>query len=289
MSIRRANKPDSGQAAAPRGGKPGPGAPAGRSGGHALPVLARLDQVPWWLLAAGLTGLILLWQITSRSDYRSIFLMALQGLGITLRVSLAAYVCATLLGLGIGLLRVSHRRVLREIGTFWVEIVRGVPMLVILYYITFVGAPSLAGALGLDIRLLGFEFRAALALTVGYSAFIAEIFRAGIESIHRGQLEAAMALGLSRGQAMRHVILPQAIRTVLPPLGNEFVAMIKDSALVSVLGVQDITQLGKVYAASSFTFFETYNVVAYLYLVLTVSLSLLVRALENRLNRHKRH
>ena len=126
-------------------------------------------------------------------------------------------------------------------------------------------------------------WRAIVALTVSYSAYLAEIFRAGIEAVPKGQVEAAASLGLTRWQVFRLVVLPQAIRTVLPPLGNDFVAMIKDSALVSALGVQDITQLGKVYSASTFLFFETYNVVAFLYLVMTLSLSLLVRGLEARL------
>jgi len=117
---------------------------------------------------------------------------------------------------------------------------------------------------------------------VGYSAFISEIFRAGIESIERGQVEAARSLGMSYWKAMRYVILPQAVRRVLPPLGNDFIAMLKDSSLVSVLGVQDITLLGKVYSASTFRFFETYNVVAYLYLAMTIALSLFVRYLEKR-------
>jgi polar amino acid transport system permease protein len=95
-------------------------------------------------------------------------------------------------------------------------------------------------------------------------------------------MEAARSLGLSRWQAMRKVVLPQALRNVLPPLANDFVAMLKDSALVSALGVQDITQLGKVYSASTFMFFETYNVVAFLYLVMTIGLSLCIRGLERR-------
>ena len=95
-------------------------------------------------------------------------------------------------------------------------------------------------------------------------------------------MEAALSLGMSRAQAMRHVILPQAVRRVLPPLGNDFIAMLKDSALVSVLGVQDITQLGRLYATSTFHFFETYNVVAFLYLVMTIGLSLVVRYWESR-------
>jgi len=127
-----------------------------------------------------------------------------------------------------------------------------------------------------------------VALTVCYSAFIAEIFRAGIEAVDRGQIEAAKALGLSRWNTFRHIVAPQALRTILPPLGNDFISMIKDSALVSALGVQDITQLGKVYSSGSFKFFETYNVVAFLYLTMTISLSLLVRLLEKRLKQSER-
>lgn len=170
-------------------------------------------------------------------------------------------------------------------------------MLVILYYIAFIGAPGLVEAVNfilsplvragilapLSIRSIDFSWRAIIALTLGYGAFISEIFRAGIESIQAGQWEAAFALGLRRGQVLRLIVLPQALRNVLPPLGNEFVAMIKDSALVSALGVQDMTQMGKVYSASTFKFFETYNVVAFLYLFLTITLSMLVRLLEKRL------
>ncbi len=133
------------------------------------------------------------------------------------------------------------------------------------------------------MRDLDFTARAIIALTIGYSAFIAEIFRAGIQSIGRGQMEAARSLGMTYPQAMRTVILPQAVRNVLPPLGNDLIAMLKDSSLVSVLGVQDITQLGKVYAASTFRFFETYNVVAFLYLVMTIGLALLLRWVERLL------
>jgi polar amino acid transport system permease protein len=140
----------------------------------------------------------------------------------------------------------------------------------------------------LTIRELDFTWRAVFALTVCYSAFIAEIFRAGIESVDRGQIEAARALGLRPRYIFRFIVAPQALRTILPPLGNDFVSMIKDSALVSALGVQDITQIGKVYAAGTFKFFETYNVMAFLYLTMTISLSLLVRWLEARLKRAPR-
>jgi len=258
--------------------------------------------VPFWLLAVILLLVLAVWSIVSSSDYRVIFRATSRGIVMTLYVSLVAYVLATLLGLFFGLLRVSKSRIIKEAATFYVELIRGIPMLVILYYIAFVGAPALINFLNLlasplinrgiiqkfNVRQLDFTWRAILALMLGYSAFISEIFRAGIESVHKGQMEAALALGMSRWQAMRKIILPQAVRNVLPPLGNEFVAMIKDSALVSALGVQDITQLGKVYSASTFKFFETYNTVALLYLVMTISLSMFVKYLEHRMAKFKR-
>jgi polar amino acid transport system permease protein len=135
----------------------------------------------------------------------------------------------------------------------------------------------------LTVRNFDLTWRAIVALMICYSAFIAEVFRAGIEAVPRGQIEAARALGLRRWHIARHVVAPQAFRVILPPLGNDFVSMVKDSALVSALGVQDITQIGKVYSSGTFKFFETYNVVAFLYLTMTISLSLIVRFVERRM------
>lgn len=269
---------------------------------HLLPVTRRLRRTPFWLLAAILIAVYFLWIVANDGDYRTIFGATVRGVGTTIYVSLIAYSAATLVGLGLGLMRATGNRLVWEVTSFYVEIVRGIPMLVILYYIAFVGAPAVVKAINwlgqplinagvvraLSVRDLDFTVRAILALAMGYSAFISEIFRAGIQSIDKGQMEAGLALGMSNGQAMRRVVLPQAIRNVLPPLGNEFIAMLKDSALVSALGVQDITQLGKVYSASTFLFFETYNTVAFLYLVMTIGLSLAVGALERRLAHHKR-
>jgi polar amino acid transport system permease protein len=256
-------------------------------------------EIPYWLLAAILLALLFGWLIVSDGDYAIIFNALLQGVVTTLWVSIVAFALSLALSLLIALARVSERRVLRELATFYIEIIRGIPILVILFYVAFVGAPQLvmlwnwalqipidAGFMpALTARDFDMTWRAIMALTIGYSAFLAEVFRAGIQAIARGQLEAAASLGLSRFQTYRFIILPQALRLVLPPIGNDFVSMIKDSALVSALGVQDITQIGKVYSASTFLFFETYNVVAFLYLVMTVSLSLLVRALEGWLRR----
>jgi polar amino acid transport system permease protein len=211
-----------------------------------------------------------------------------------------AYALALLLGLVWCLMRVSQNRWMQEISSFFVEILRGIPMLVLLLYISFVGAPALvafvnwaggplieAGVMEkLNVRQVDFVVRAILALSIGYSAFISEILRAGIQSIEKEQTEAAQTEGAGYWQTMRFILLPQAVRNVLPALGNEFIAMLKDSALVSVLGVQDITQLGKVYSASTFKFFETYNIVAMLYLLMTLGLALFVRWLEQRLVRN---
>jgi len=276
------------------------------------PIARWLDRIPLWLLAATLIGLIFLWVVVNDADYRIIFKAVSKGVTITIYVSAIAYASSLLLGLIIGLMRISHRRALQEISSFYVEIIRGLPMLVILYYIAFVGAPFLVQTINwigemlvstrvlagpgnvlveLSVRDLNFTVRAILALTIGYSAFVSEIFRAGIQSISPGQMEAARSLGMTYWQAMRYVILPQAVRNVLPPLGNEFIAIVKDSSLVSVLGVQDITQLGKIYSASTFRFFETYNVVGFLYLVMTIGLALLVRLTEKRMGKseNRRH
>src|SRR5574341_1821067 len=137
-----------------------------------------------------------------------------------------------------------------------------------------------------DAQSLSFLTRVIFALAVAYGGFEAETFRAGIESIGKGQMEAARSLGMSYVQAMQHIVLPQAIRRVLPPLGNDFISMLKDSSLVSVMGVRDVTQEARLYAAASFRYPETYNTLAFVYLSMTILLSLVVRGIENRLGEH---
>ncbi len=264
---------------------------------HLVPVADRLSRLPYWLLVAILLAVILFWNIANNESYRVIFNAVRQGVWTTVYVSAIAYVLAIVLGLLLSLMRVHRSRVMQEVSSFFVEIVRGVPMLVLLYYISFVGAPALVHALNwlagplidagimaaINVRQVDFTARAIMALSIGYSAFISEIFRAGIQSIGKEQTEAAGTEGATYWQTMRFILLPQAVRNVLPALGNEFIAMLKDSALVSALGVQDITQLGKVYSASTFKFFETYSIVALLYLVMTLGLAMVVRLLEKRL------
>lgn len=261
---------------------------------------AAKGDYPWWLVALAVIALALAGLISTNDLYTQVFSVVLKGLWVTIFVTLVAFLLATMLGLGIALMALSESKLLRQIARFYTEVIRGVPVLVLLFYIAFVGAPALVAVINFVIsplvsagaaepmlvRDLSLMWRAIIALMIGYSAFIAEVFRAGIQSVDKGQIEAAKALGLSRFQRFRLVVFPQAVRVILPPLGNDFVAMVKDSSLVSVLGVADITQMGKVYASGSFRFFETYSIVAYVYLILTIGLSLGLRALERRLRRH---
>ncbi|WP_295813024.1 amino acid ABC transporter permease [uncultured Nitratireductor sp.] len=254
---------------------------------------------PWWLVAAGAIALGVGVLIAASDLYAQVFTIVSRGVGITVFVTVAGFTLATVLGLAVALMGLSGSLALRQVARFYVEIIRGVPVLVLLFWIAFAGVPLVVtgwnaltaplqevGMLGeLKVRDISLLWRAIIALTIGYSAFIAEVFRAGIQSVDEGQVEAAKALGLSRFQRFRLIVLPQAIRTILPPLGNDFVAMVKDSSLVSVLGVADITQMGKIYASGSFRFFETYSIVAYIYLILTVGLSLALRALEQRMRK----
>jgi ABC-type amino acid transport system permease subunit len=171
------------------------------------------------------------------------------------------------------------------ISTLYVELIRGIPMLVIVLYMGFAITPAIRNAssgwgIG-EIDLRGLP-AAIIGLSFGYGAYLAEVYRAGIQSIPRGQLEAARSLGMSYFQAMRHVILPQAIRIILPPLGNDFIAMLKDSSLISVIALPEILQQGRLWISRNFRAFEGYNSVAMLYLIMTLMLSLLVRMIERR-------
>ena len=251
------------------------------------------QDFPYWLVILLVTGLWLFYEVWVSNLYSAAMATLVKGIKITLFVTVVGYVMACAIGLALAVAGLSRFIVLRQAARLYIEVVRGVPIMVLLLYIAFVLAPGfvvawnwLTGFADLaplrtrDIPLL---WRAVIALTVAYSAFLAEIFRAGLQAVEKGQIEAAQALGLSGWQRFRHIVFPQAFRMILPPLGNDFVAMVKDSSLVSVLGVADITQLGKVTAAGNFRYFETYNVVALLYLTMTITLSLLLRRLEARL------
>jgi polar amino acid transport system permease protein len=264
-------------------------------------VSQRLARAPWWLLILIVLGLIIIFQILTNERTTTIFNAISRGIIVTLRTTLIAYVVALTIGLFVGLARTSNNALIYNIASLYVEVVRGIPMLVLLLYIAFVGVPlameglnQIGASIGsqwlssLTPRNFPNEWRVVLGLGVAYGAFESENFRAGIQSIEKGQFEAARALGMNYLQTMRHVVLPQAIRRILPTLGNDFISMLKDSSLVSVLGVEDITQITKLYASSTFLFFQSYSILAFIYLTMTIMLSRLVRWMELRLTRDRR-
>jgi len=248
---------------------------------------------PYWLVVAGGIAAYLMYRVVSDDLYSQVLSTLSKGVGVTIFVTLVAFSMASLFGLLLAVASMSRFIILRQMARFYIEIIRGIPILVLLLYVAFVFGPVLVHGVNWVLEGLGFDtirtrdfslmWRAIIALMIGYSAFIAEVFRAGLLSVDEGQIEAAKALGLGGWHRFRLIVFPQAFRTIMPPLGNDFIAMIKDSSLVSVLGVLDIAQLGKVTAAGNFRYFETYNVVALLYLIMTVSLSLLLRKIERKM------
>ena len=240
-----------------------------------------LQQAPWWLIILGLGIVFVLLAMIRSEDYARTLGYVLGGVGLSVFITVVAYVAALVIGLIVGLGRVSTHLVAYHAATLYVEVMRGLPMLVIILYTQFVIAPMIGAQR--NPALSGI-----LALALGYGAYLAEVYRAGIESIERGQAEAARSLGMSAGQTMRYIILPQALRRVLPPLGNDFIAMLKDSSLLSAIGVSELTQQAKIEGARTFDYFRAFNSVAILYLMLTLLLSLGVRLLERRTSSGRR-
>jgi len=265
----------------------------------------RLNEFPWWFVAMISIAIWVFYIILTRENFNEAFNFIKVGLTITIQTALTAYGIALIFGLIAGLGRLSKNVVSNNLARLYVELVRGIPMLVLIFFIALVGVPAVVNGLnafgewlftmGVDPiaglftafnnQNISMNARAIVALAVTYGAYLAEIFRAGIQSIEHGQMEAARSLGMSYGQAMRYIILPQAIRNVLPALGNDFVSMVKDSSLVSVLAVRDITQVARLYAGSTFRFREAYVTLSVMYLTMTVLLSLLVQQIERRLRR----
>lgn len=231
----------------------------------------------WNISFFGAVGLLIALPILSPNPYLRILSFVPDGLVATFSVTLTSIFFALIIGLFAGLGRVSQNKAINRISTIYVEIIRGIPLLVQLFYIYY--------ALGPLLRLQG-PPAAILAMSICYGAYMAEIFRAGIQAIPRGQMEAALALGMSRATAMRRIIIPQTVRVILPPIGNEFIALLKDSSLVSILAVSDLLRRGREYASTSFRYFESYTVIALIYLVMTLFFSRLVAMMEEKL-RHR--
>lgn len=243
-----------------------------------------IDQ--WWLLVAIVVLLIILLVTTKPDPYNRILKFVGDGIWVTLYTTMISFVLVLVLGLFGGLGRTSHNKIIRGIASVYVEVVRGVPLLVqlIIWYFAF---PAMVKDLGRAWNIQYFiDYKAnpivmaILGMTVCYAAYMSEVYRAGIESIPKGQMEAARSLGMTYFQAMGHVILPQAIRVILPPIGNEFVTLLKDSSLVSVVAVADLTRRGREFMAANFIPIQTWMMVALLYLVMTLVAARVVKWLE---------
>lgn len=208
---------------------------------------------------------------------QSILPQLMAGAWITIQLTVYAIVAGVVLGLVLALLRISKKPVLSAPTIAFIEFVRGTPLLAQIFMIYFG-----LGSLGVNIP----DFTSGLvALSLNSSAYNAEIFRAGIQSISKGQMEAARSLGLSYGQSMAYVIVPQAFRFCLPPLGNEFIALLKDSSLVAIIGISDLMRVGREINGRTLRSIEVFGYVSLIYLLMTLPLSQLVNAAERRMKK----
>lgn len=212
----------------------------------------------------------------NEGNYLDLLKLLPAGIGYTLLVTAFGGAAAIFTGLIVGLGKLSQNRFILGAASLYTEVLRGIPLLVLLFYIYYAlgeifHIPALAAA------IIGFGF--------SYGAYMADVFRAGIMAIPKDQAEAARSLGMPPHDAMRQIILPQAMRTIVPAVGNQTLGMLKDTSLVSVLAISDILRVGNEYATKHFNYFETYTYIALTYLILTLMMSRFVGYLENNMSR----
>ncbi len=242
----------------------------------------------WWGLVIAVVAITLALVVFVPDPFRRIVEFVIDGIAITIVVTVVSFVLVLVVGLLGGLGRISRSRVLRGVTTAYVEVIRGIPLLVQLLF-WYYALPQVIQGFGAAIGSQALAtYRAdpiamaILGLTVGYGAYMTEIVRAGIQSVPKGQAEAARSLGLTYVQSMRYVVLPQAFRTILPAIGNEFVTLLKDSSLVSVVAVPDLTRRGREFMSMTFIPLETWFMVALLYLIMTLFAARIVAWLERK-------
>ena len=230
----------------------------------------------WWILVGIVIFLILFLVFTQPDPYRRIVLFVRDGIWVTISTTVISFLLVLMFGLVAGLGRLSKSKLISGLATVYVEVVRGIPLLVqlLFWYFAF---PSVIQGIGAMLNIIPLKnylanplAMAVLGLTFCYAAYMSEIYRAGIQSIPKGQMEAARSLGMSYFQAMRYIILPQAVRIILPPVGNEFISLLKDSSLVSVVAVADMARRGREFMAANFIPVQTWVMIALLYLVITL-------------------
>ena len=211
-------------------------------------------------------------------------LMLLEALGKTLLLTLLSLFFAMIIGMIFSLMNVGKNRVLNLIGTVYVDAGRGVPLIVWAYFIYF-GIPAGVKMAGVqDFRLSALQ-AGTIALAMNCGAYMAEIIRAGIESVDKGQMEASRSLGLNYGLSMRHIVLPQAIRTMIPSIINQFIITLKDTSILSVIGFPELTNMGKTISGNTFKSLQTWAIVGVMYMVVIITLSKIAKKIERRMNR----
>ena len=209
--------------------------------------------------------------------------MLLQSLGQTLLLTLLSLIFAFIIVLIFGLMNVSKSKILHCIGTIYVDGIRGVPLIVLAYFIYF-GIPAAVKAIGFTDFKLTALVAGTISLSMNAGAYMAEIFRAGIQSVDKGQMEAARSLGLSYGKSMRKVILPQAIRTMIPSIINQFIISLKDTSILSVIGFPELTKAGNIIVGNTFKALQVWGIVAVMYMVVIITLSRVAKRIERRIN-----
>lgn len=210
--------------------------------------------------------------------------MLLSAMGKTLLLTLLSLIFAMIIGMIFALMNVGKNRAFNLIGTVYVDAVRGVPLIVLAYFIYF-GVPSGIKMLGIqDFRLTALQ-AGTIALSMNCGAYMAEIIRAGIESVDKGQMEASRSLGLSYAKSMRLVVIPQAIRTMIPSIINQFIITLKDTSILSVIGFTELTNMGKTISGNTFKPLQAWAIVGVMYMVVIITLSKVAKKIERRIQR----
>ena len=260
---------------------------------------SRWETFPYWifLLAAivGWLGYLTLFN----ENYEIAWERISEGLWLTIKITLYAFVLSLTLGVVLGLGRIAEvdpnkavalrgaAVLYRNVSRTYIEFIRGVPILPLIFFLALVIIPDVTDWLGVSRQTVDEFWRGVIALSIIYGAYIAEVIRGGVQSVPRGQFEAGRAVGMSRLKTMRYVVLPQAMRAIIPPLGNDFIAILKDSSLLSVLAVAEVTRLARQYSSGSFKFRESYVVLVFIYVTLVLVLSFLLTKLEERMTRDR--
>lgn len=213
------------------------------------------------------------WLFEQTATLSKIFYYLVQTIHLTILITIVSYIIALALGLSFGIARIWPNKLVRVVAAAYVNTIRGIPLLVLIFFIYF----GLGKIIDVDRFWAG-----VISVGICYGAYLAEVFRTGILAIEHGQHEAALSLGMTRWQTLRHVILPQSVRIVVPPAANEFISCLKDSSLVSIIGLRELTRAGREYASDTFLDFQTWLVVGLLYLIMTLTLTRFVHYLEKR-------